>query len=71
MEKNMERTSKDQIPLMCIITHCWDGYERRDTGAVMAKAGDTTIIGSGRKKAGDGHDMGRNSNRFLGFQKIR
>lgn len=56
---------------MLIITHCWDGYERRDTGAVMAKAGDTTVVGSGREEAGDGHDMRRNRNWFLGMQKMR
>lgn len=56
---------------MHVITHCWDGYKCGDTGAVVAKAGDTTVVSSGRKKAGDGHDMRRNRNWFLEMQKIK
>lgn len=56
---------------MPLLTHCRDCYECRDTGAVMAKAGDTTVVGSGRKEAGDGHDMRGNRNWFLEVQKTR
>lgn len=56
---------------MPLLTHCRDCYERRDTGAVMAKAGDTAVVGSGRKEAGDGHDMRGNRNWFLEVQKTR
>lgn len=37
----------------------------------MAEAGDAAVVGSGWKEAGDGHDVGGHSYRFLGIQKIK
>lgn len=56
---------------MYVTTHGRDGYEGRDTGAVVAEAGDTAVVGGGREEAGDGHNMGRNSNGLLKMGKIK
>lgn len=73
IKANQERKNfqRYQISLVPVLTHCRDCYECRDTGAVMAKASDTTVVGSGRKEAGDGHDMRGNRNWFLEVQKTR
>lgn len=57
--------------MLCMITHCGDSYECRDTGAVVAEAGDAAVVGSGRKEAGDGHNVGGNSYRFLEVKKMK
>lgn len=64
-------TSKEQIALFCAITHCGDSYECRNTGTVVAEAGHATVVGSGWKEAGDGHNVRGNSYRLLEVEKIK
>lgn len=47
------------------LTHRGDCNEGGDAGAVVAKSGDTAVVGCARQEAGDGHYVRRNSNRFL------
>lgn len=63
--KENTETFKDQIALICTITHCGDGYECGGAGTVVAEAGDAAVVGSGWEEAGDGHDVGGNSYGFL------